>query len=264
MITTLPRACPVPEVVERLLDVGQLEGPVDHRRHLPGVDQVAEDHEVRAVRLRQEEGGSRARSDRGESCRQEVPHRAEHESLLRPADQEEQRVLGQHPPARGPAPAPGDVEKQVVAPAGECEVDLRVVDGLIRAERPDELHVAGAADSRDLGAHRLRDLHCERADPSGRAVHVVAGLEPLDRRPHSLDRACEVAPEPRILRLPDAAHQPGEIRRARHVVPVDRIHRRCPDADEQSVFGHGRLLGFLEPYLAVALSDDHLHTYGVS
>jgi hypothetical protein len=45
---------------------------------------------------------------------------------------------------------------------------------MIGAERPDQLDVPRAADSRDLGAHRFRDLHCERAVATNHGAGLIS------------------------------------------------------------------------------------------
>ncbi len=67
----------------------------------------------------------------------------------------------------------------VVALAGPGVVDARVVDHVVRAERPDEIGLVAAADPGHLRAHRLRDLDGERPDVAGGALdeHPVAGLD---------------------------------------------------------------------------------------
>ena len=59
------------------------------------------------------------------------------------------------------------VDDPVVAFAGRRVVDLRVVDDVVGAERPDEFDLVGAADAGHLGARRLRDLDGERTDIAG-------------------------------------------------------------------------------------------------
>jgi len=58
------------------------------------------------------------------------------------------------------------VQDEVVLPTALGEVSLRVVDDLVGAERPHQLHVSGAAHGGHVGAERLGDLHGEGADAS--------------------------------------------------------------------------------------------------
>ena len=51
------------------------------------------------------------------------------------------------------------VDDEVVTLVAPREVFARVVDHARRAERSHQFDIACAADTRDLGAHRLRDLY---------------------------------------------------------------------------------------------------------
>src|SRR5207302_8760139 len=62
-----------------------------------------------------------------------------------------------------------ELKDQVVQLASPGEVLLGVVDDLVGADRADHFQVPGAADSGDLRAIPLRDLHGERPDPSRRS-----------------------------------------------------------------------------------------------
>ena len=71
------------------------------------------------------------------------------------------------------------VEDEVVALGPGGEVDLRVVDDVVGADRADQLDVLRAADPGHLGAERLGDLHGERAHATGSAVDedLLTGLD---------------------------------------------------------------------------------------
>jgi hypothetical protein len=65
---------------------------------------------------------------------------------------------------------PGGVENEVVTPPAPGEIFSRVIDDMIRADRPDHVHIPRAAHAGYVCAERLRDLDSERADASGRTV----------------------------------------------------------------------------------------------
>src|SRR6266542_353309 len=84
---------------------------------------------------------------------------------------------------------PSGVENEVVTPPAPGEILLRVIDDLIRADRPDHFHIPRTAHAGDIGAERLRDLHGERTDASGRTVdqYLLPGIN-VTLAPESLQR----------------------------------------------------------------------------
>ena len=71
-------------------------------------------------------------------------------------------------------------EDQIVTPITARKVLAAVVDDVVRPDSSRDLDVPGAADRRDLGAKRLRELHRERADSAGGAFdqHPLARPQP--------------------------------------------------------------------------------------
>src|SRR5256885_11637409 len=143
------------EVADRVGDRAQRVRAVDDRGHLAGREQLAEGGEVFAVRAGQQgyeplahERGEREHGDRG-------PHRFDPVAVLRSADTDEHALRRDGPPGLRQGPDPDRVDHQVVASPGTGEVRAGVVDDLLGAERPDQLHVAGAAYAGHLGAERL-------------------------------------------------------------------------------------------------------------
>src|SRR6516225_9131818 len=67
------------------------------------------------------------------------------------------------------------VEEHVVAVPGRGEVLPGVIEDTVRAERPDQAGIPGAADAGDLSAERLGDLDGERSHAPGCSVdqHLV-------------------------------------------------------------------------------------------
>jgi hypothetical protein len=72
-----------------------------------------------------------------------------------------------------------DVEDQVVPLPTVGRVLTLVVDDVVRAQRPHQVHLAAAAHPGHLGPERLRDLHREAPHAPGGAEDedVLAGLE---------------------------------------------------------------------------------------
>src|SRR5262249_16677238 len=72
------------------------------------------------------------------------------------------------------------VEQDVVLLSASREVFLRVVEDSNRAQGPDHLDVARAADAGHFGPDGSRDLHGEGADTPGRPVDqdLLSGLDP--------------------------------------------------------------------------------------
>jgi hypothetical protein len=59
---------------------------------------------------------------------------------------------------------PADVDDHVVAVRSVSNAGARVVDHVVRADGPDQVHLRGAAHAGDFGAVGLGDLHGERPD----------------------------------------------------------------------------------------------------
>ena len=163
---------PLSEVRERVGHLRQpVVPPVDRRPHPPRLEELAEVDQVVLVRLREEHRHVSAPERRSHSHRDEAPDREACETVaLRAPDLDHRRLRLEHARELGPAAAARDVEQDVVAPVSPREVLSRVVDDVIRAERADRLDVLRAADARDLGSERLRDLHRVRPHASGGAV----------------------------------------------------------------------------------------------
>src|SRR5215212_8912107 len=88
------------------------------------------------------------------------------------------------PPSHLPPPSPptmtrvpADVQDQVIAPLALGEVLARVVDDMIRPDRANHLHLLGAANSGDVRAERLGDLHGKGANATRGAddQHLLLG-----------------------------------------------------------------------------------------
>ena len=87
------------------------------------------------------------------------------------AHPDERPLRRQNPRQSAQRAVPDRVDHEVVAPVRPGEVLRGVVDHVIGSDRPNQFYVARAADAGHLGgAERLRDLHGERTDTSGRAV----------------------------------------------------------------------------------------------
>src|SRR6185312_3078849 len=59
---------------------------------------------------------------------------------------------------------PADVDDHVVALCSVGDAGARVVDHVVRADGPDQVHLRGAAHAGDFGTVGLGDLHGERPD----------------------------------------------------------------------------------------------------
>ena len=75
---------------------------------------------------------------------------------------------------QGPAKLPkrgvaAEVQDDLVAARSICEVVLGVVDHVVGADRPDEVHLRRTAQAGDLGFERLGDLHGVASNAAGRA-----------------------------------------------------------------------------------------------
>src|SRR5215204_4554722 len=68
---------------------------------------------------------------------------------------------GQYPPALGQRTVPHQVEDDVVPPSVPGEVLVDVVDDMVRADRPDQVHVPGVAHAGHHRTERLGDLNGE-------------------------------------------------------------------------------------------------------
>ena len=146
---------------------------------------------VLAREVRQEHPHALAHERRGHQRLQRLHQRADPLARFRAAaaDQHVAAVGLEHAPVLGERAVADVVEDQVVAHVGARVVIPGVVDHVVRAEGADQLDVARAADGGHLGAHRIRDLHCEGADAARGAVdqHLVTRLEPA-RVAQSLQR----------------------------------------------------------------------------
>ena len=152
--------------------------------HLSGLEQLAQDLQVRPVELRDEEDDLPAAPQRRQTQLDDVAQRPDQSVALRCSDDDESRLRVEHALALRPRPAPGDVEHQVVALVAPGEVLLGVVDDVVGAERSDEIDVPRAAHAGHLRSECLGDLHGERAHASRRAVDqdLLSRLEPAPCR----------------------------------------------------------------------------------
>ena len=116
----------------------------------------------------------------------------------RPARGEGAPQVRQRTPARG-------VQDQVVAARPVGEVLARVVDDVVGAERPDQVHLRRAADAGDVRAEHLRELHRERAYASGRA-------DDQHRLPRLHLRPCRAGPAGRCGRRSGTAAACSKVR----------------------------------------------------
>ena len=82
---------------------------------------------------------------------------------------------------------------------------------------------------------RFTHRHILRERAAARAEHVVAGLEALHILADSFHGAGEVHAETAVLGRAEPAAYAYEVRLAAHVVPVERIHRRCVNFDEDLI-----------------------------
>ena len=205
----------LPEGAQRVLRLGELIRPVDRRLQIPALEHVGERLEVLLVELRDEELDRLLAEARREPDRRDVPQLAP--ATVRPHDDEPARRL-ETAPERAPRVAARDVGDQVVALPLAGEVDARVVEHAVGAERTRLLDVARAADGGHVRPERLRDLDGERPDAAGGSVdqHPLTGLEPaVIAQP--LERGQSGDPHRRGLLERDVRRLPDDVGRA-HVL----------------------------------------------
>src|ERR1700756_2336047 len=97
---------------------------------------------------------------------------------IRSSDHHQYSLRHDDLPGFGEAPAPRNIEYQVVLPLRIGEVLRRVIDDVVGANRGDRGHVRATAYGGDLTAERFGYLDRERPHAAGRAVNenVVPGL----------------------------------------------------------------------------------------
>src|SRR5262249_7189228 len=104
-----------------------------------------------------------------------------------------------------------------------------------------------------------------RQRPATHPETVVPGLEWSASVPHGLDAPRHV-PAGTVPGPADAEEQPDDWRPALHQVPVERIERHRPDADQDLAIPGRRSVHVLEMErtgIAVAVTDDGFHLRGI-
>ena len=156
---------------------------------LPGLDQVAQDNEVVAPWLRDEEHRLSRAELRGQRDPDHVAERPEQE-LSRPADENHHPVRRERASHREPGPAAGVVEHEVVAGAAAGEVLAAVVEDPVGAQTARLVDVAAAADRVHRRPERLGDLDGDVPTPPGAPWTSGPGCTPpWSRRACSAVRA---------------------------------------------------------------------------
>src|SRR4029450_6533299 len=169
------------QVSDRIRSLDQRIRPVDHRRDLARLDERLEGLEVLLLHYRVQPA-QLLTHEKGHEWRSEQP--AEESSgpasTAVATDDHESPLWGEGAAQACQRAAAGSVDDRVPAPRAIAEVLARVVDPVIRADRPNQVRLRGAAHGGDLPAERFGDLHGERSHAPGRADDKHC-LPPLHR-----------------------------------------------------------------------------------
>src|SRR5215472_7612793 len=166
----LPGSVALLEVPDSLRHFGQGVSPVDDRSDLPLLEKLAEDGKVGSALPRQERKQPLADYRRQREQLNGAYERRDPLPVHRATDGHQHPVTGEYPPALANRLAACHVDERVITLAAPGEVFLCVIDDMVRAERPDQLHLGSAADAGHLGAERFGDLHSEGAYAACRPV----------------------------------------------------------------------------------------------
>jgi len=149
-------------------------GPVDYGPDLARLEALGEDGEVISV-LEHDERPQSLPDEGRQQHRPQLPMNASEPSPTGfGADDHERSPGGERPAKASQRPMPSGIEDDVVAMTAVGDVLAGLVDHLIGADRPNEVHLRCAGDAGDLRSEGLGDLHRVGPHASRRADHERA------------------------------------------------------------------------------------------
>jgi hypothetical protein len=149
----------------------------DRRPAAVGLDELGEHEQVGRV-LRAHDRGQPLRDEpRQHRCPQGAVESSEPPAAGLAADDDQRPAAGKDAAKLPERAVPADVDDHVVAVCSVGNAGARVVDHVVRADGPDQVHLRGAAYAGDFGAVGLGDLHGERPDAARCADLILDGLD---------------------------------------------------------------------------------------